>query len=407
MSNIKYNPVCIGNIYGRLKVIAFDRTEIKKSGQKIHYWLCECNCINKTIKSIRGDSLKQGKTKSCGCIQKEIASNNYTQNLIGKKFNKLTVISRANNKGKSAAWNCICECGKKTIVTSNSLTTNRTKSCGCINKKRIKEIGKLNFKDLTGQKFGRLTVIKQVDKPSNLKSSSKFWLCNCECGNKIIVNSSLLMSGNTKSCGCLQKELASERSLIDLTGMKFGKLTVIKRDIDHILPNGKHATMWRCLCDCGNECTVYGCSLYSKNTQSCGCINSVGEQLIFKYLTNKNINFTKQYSDLNCKSIKTLRFDFSVFIHNKLSFLIEYDGEQHFYPVRFNGMTVEKSLVAFEENKLRDEIKNEYCTNNNILLLRIPYWEMKNIGAILDIYINNYNQQESKKQDSLLLCSNE
>ena len=69
-------------------------------------------------------------------------------------------------------------------------------------------------------------------------------------------------------------------------------------------------------------------------------------------------------------------------------------------------MTVEKSLASFEENKIRDEIKNKYCIDNNIPLLRIPYWEKDNIKTILDEYINNIKQQESQEKDSLLLCSN-
>lgn len=387
MSNIKYEPIQIGNIYGRLKVINFDRTEYTKSGQKIEYWLCECQCKNKTIKSIRGDSLKQGKTHSCGCLQKEIASDINVKNLIGKRFNKLTVVSRAKNKGKSAAWNCHCDCGKDTVVTTNSLISNRTKSCGCLVKETSKEIGKRNFLNLESHKFGRLLVLNVYGKS---KSGNYLWECLCDCGNITIVSSTNLMSGNTLSCGCLSKELTSKRSLIDLTDNKYGKLTVIKRDIDHILPNGAHATMWRCKCDCGNQCVVYGCSLTSHNTQSCGCITSVGENYISTYLKDKHIFFTNQYSDIHCKNKKCLRFDFAIFEDikkTKLKYLIEYDGEQHFYPVRFNGMTEEQSINSFKDSKLRDKIKNKYCKDNNVTLIRIPYWDINNIENILDDYI--------------------
>jgi len=57
-------------------------------------------------------------------------------------------------------------------------------------------------KDITGQKFNYLTVIKQVPKPTNLKCNHTFWLCRCDCGNKKVVDQRALKSGNTKSCGC-------------------------------------------------------------------------------------------------------------------------------------------------------------------------------------------------------------
>ena len=60
--------------------------------------------------------------------------------------------------------------------------------------------------------------------------------------------------------------------LIDLTGQKFEKLTVLKRDEDHIKPNGQHAVKWLCKCDCGNKVSVLGSSLRKGQTRSCGCL---------------------------------------------------------------------------------------------------------------------------------------
>lgn len=67
-----------------------------------------------------------------------------------------------------------------------------------------------NFKDLTGQKFGRLTVIKRIiDKENEVKSHTTFWECRCDCGNTIVVRASNLKNGNTMSCGCYHKEQSS------------------------------------------------------------------------------------------------------------------------------------------------------------------------------------------------------
>nr|DAO06898.1 MAG TPA: hypothetical protein [Caudoviricetes sp.] len=81
-----------------------------------------------------------------------------------------------------------------------------TKSCGCLKKEFYKDIhenGATHFKDLTGMRFGRLTAEKIIGR--NV-SEGKLWLCHCDCGNTIVVSARSLLSGNTKSCGCLKKE---------------------------------------------------------------------------------------------------------------------------------------------------------------------------------------------------------
>lgn len=82
------------------------------------------------------------------------------------------------------------------------------------------------FKDLTGQTFGKLTVIKRVE---DQKAGRPMWLCQCECGNLTTVSSTRLMRPNgTRSCGCLKHQPSP--SLIDLTGQTFGRLKVLRRD---------------------------------------------------------------------------------------------------------------------------------------------------------------------------------
>ena len=100
------------------------------------------------------------------------------------------------------------------------------------------------------------------------------WLCRCECGNERIVLGKSLRNGHTSSCGCLNKEINSNRSLIDHTGERFGRLTVLRRADDYISPNGKHHVMWLCLCDCGNTKSVDVVQLVSGKTKSCGCLHS-------------------------------------------------------------------------------------------------------------------------------------
>ena len=110
------------------------------------------------------------------------------------------------------------------------------------------------------------------------------------------------------------------------------------------------------------------------------CTNKYkGERLIFDLLTLNDINFKTQYKFEDCRYKNPLPFDFAVFDGNdNLKCLIEYDGEGHFIPVNIFG-----GKSGLESVKIRDNIKNEYCKNNNINLIRIPYTEFDNIEEIL------------------------
>lgn len=98
------------------------------------------------------------------------------------------------------------------------------------------------------------------------------------------------------------------------------------------------------------------------------CMKSQGEKYIAEYLKSKNVEFEEQYKFKDCRDILPLPFDFKINIDGKIK-LIEFDGEQHFdnYYGKFVGKT-----------KCHDIIKNDYCEQNNIELLRIPYWWLRN-----------------------------
>lgn len=124
--------------------------------------------------------------------------------LTGQKFGKLTVIERDleynkkhSNKNGYAFWLCKCDCGNFTSVAGPHLREGSTKSCGCLKK----EIDKQKYKDLKNQRFGKLTALTPL---KGNKEGRKQWLCECDCGNVVIIPSNSLLSGNTKSCGCLK-----------------------------------------------------------------------------------------------------------------------------------------------------------------------------------------------------------
>lgn len=138
----------------------------------------------------------------------------------------------------------------------------------------------MKFQDLTGIRFGRLTVLERAENRGNRVC----WRCKCDCGNLTTVCASLLKSGNTSSCGCYHKQRTSEACFQDLKGQRFGKLTVTE-----YIGKGKDGkSLWQCHCECGNVCIVSSSHLKSGTTKSCGCLKHIGYNTIHA-LTNSKI----------------------------------------------------------------------------------------------------------------------
>lgn len=413
-----------GKIFGHLTILY----RVKNEKNNATLWKAICDCGNECI--VRADRLKQGKTTHCGCLTKDNQSKRNFKDLTGKKFGKLTVLYRNDKIGEhsSPQWYCKCDCGNECIVSSKSLR-NGTKSCGCLQGHKDHFIPSPLAINEIGNIYGELTVIEEA--PTPIGREGKFWKCKCSCGNEVIVWGTALRHQNKTNCGCKTKELKKENCKLgcekahevlhtkfkieheknigkkfnhltiigidedinyaicecdicgsikkinyqnvihgrskscclnyaaslqkgkDLTGKKFGKLTVIS-----LLDERKNKErIWHCKCDCGNFVDVSAHRLISGNTLSCGCLKSKNNAKIESMLRKLNIPYEKEYKP---KDLPYKKFDF--FVNNK--YIIEYDGEQHFY---------QKSNWDYEATKKSDNIKNNYCFSHNIPIIRIPY----------------------------------
>jgi 5-methylcytosine-specific restriction endonuclease McrA len=203
--------------------------------------------------------------------------------LVGQRFGRLTIIEESGRDRRgSVKWLCQCDCGIEKVILGTNIVAGRIVSCGCYHKESL---SKRNFKNLVGQRFGRLVVTEKINQKASNRSN--YWKCLCDCGNERVVFRSSLVSGKTKSCGCLNKERVSERSLKNLAGKRFGRLTVISREGS----TKNRQSTWKCQCDCGNEKIVSGYSLACGDTTSCGC-------KIKNMLTTHGLSKTKEYSRL-------------------------------------------------------------------------------------------------------------
>ena len=239
-----------------------------------------------------------------------------------------------------------------------------------------------NVIDLTGQVFGRLTVLKREGSDKHGKA---MWLCQCSCGNQKVINGASLRRGLTVSCGCKKAEEMqkyNEAQTINEIGNRYGKLTVISKNTEQKDHDGR--ALWNCQCDCGNVCIVAGKLLRNGHVGSCGCgIKSIGEKTIETLLKQANINFSFQYSikiNQNLYDIQQVHpyyFDFAIFQNNALSYFIEYDGEQHFEYKNSNSFWLNED--NYKKTIIRDNLKNQWCKDNNIPLIRIPYTHLKDL----------------------------
>lgn len=378
-----------GQKFGRLTVLGLSNIKNQdKNGHPIFTCLCDCgNQIDVSSDALRKSGV--GGTKSCGCLNKELASKlgkNMIKDLSNRRFGRLTVIYQAENKVYKnnislVQWFCKCDCGNEIILNTAKLTSGNTKSCGCLFKEKCNMVKK----DIIGNRYGRLVVISR-DKNTNYKNSTAIrYKCKCDCGSIVSVPYSSLRDGHSLSCGCLSKELISKRSVKDITGQKFGKLLALERDGT---TNDKKAK-WKCQCDCGSICIVSGKELRAGKTISCGCVKSLGENHIKDILTLLNIKFVQQYKILDCKDKSQLPFDFYLPSYN---ICIEYQGQQHYQPVDFANKGKEWAKKQFKLNQKHDKLKKDYCLSHNINFLEIPYWEYDNIKSIIINYIKNISQ---------------
>lgn len=155
--------------------------------------------------------------------------------MTGQRFGKLTVIERTDERTNngSVIYKCQCDCGNVANISAQCLTRrDYTTSCGCA-----------RGNDLTDKKFHRLTIIKRVEN----KGNRRMWLCKCDCGNEAVVSAHQLTSGKTCSCGCHHREQTSKASIIHGASRGNNRLYGIWKNMKS-----------RCYCPGGSRYDRYG-----------------------------------------------------------------------------------------------------------------------------------------------------
>lgn len=167
-------------------------------------WECKCLLCGR-ISKVSYYVWKDGKKGKCKCQR----FGSRFKDISGKKYGRLTALELSKITKRGSYWSCLCRCGNTKIISLNALESKNTISCGCYAKEQT---SKRSIKNLRGMRFGILKVIKRGENyiNNNGKTFPK-WLCKCDCGNKKEIRATHLLSGATKSCGCLKESfLANE-----------------------------------------------------------------------------------------------------------------------------------------------------------------------------------------------------
>ena len=283
--------------------------------------------------------------------------------MTGQTFGHLTVKEMLYSyyKHGEAACRCLCDCGNECIKASYDLRHSKNPPhCGCM-KEYYKKIQSENSRlDVTGKRFGALVVDKMLyeyKKQTRVK-------CTCDCGKHIETFLTYLTSGNTTSCGCIQRKRTQESNTKEFTGVvsDYG-VEFLHREKQ----NERGCWLWSCRCPCCGEAFVaLPAKVMNGHITSCGCARqSSRERLIKELLDMYHISYDPQHRYEDCIDKKVLPFDFYL---NDFNTCIEYQGEQHYCSSDYFGGEEQYNI-----RKRHDDIKRNYCITNNIRLLELPY----------------------------------
>ena len=311
------------------------------------------------------------------------------EEIAGKRFGRLVALYEVpENERKDKRFReyvCRCDCGTVKSCRRDNLRNNRSRSCGCLQKDTTKLNLEKHRRDIIGKRFGRLVVSSEVPKSEWKNKKHREFFCVCDCGDITKVARGALMSGGTKSCGCLKRDVVQNQGE-DLTGQTFGELTAIRRVKSHVTESGERLTRWIFRCSCGREVELSINNVKSGGTKSCGHIGkSLAEYEINKWLMDNHVYFDIQvtFDDLrNPDTGKNLRFDYKIYRKDGSFFIVEHHGVQHFRETEDGFGKLQRETT--------DKIKKDYCKAKGITLYETLYNEdyISKLEKIIEYEVN-------------------
>lgn len=309
----------------------------------------------------------------------------YVKQIFEKNGFMLLSETYSNNHEK---LECICQCGNKTYMSFHSVF--KGQKCKECKYRKVADANRTPYKEV--EKYFKENGCILLSLTYENSDQKLHYVCSC--GNENYITFDKFKTGQRcRECG-LNK--SSEKFRHDYESVE----EMFKANGCELLSKNyiNNSQKLEYKCKCGN---IHNSTL-ANFLRISGCPNcgekSIGEKVINDFLTMYNIKFTRQFTFENCRDKNPLPFDFALFENNKLKCLIEFDGEQHFYPIDFWG-----GEENFKYIKHHDDIKDNYCINNKIPLIRIPYWEFKNIEIIMSSILLNKPFESINNLDSFFI----
>lgn len=271
-----------------------------------------------------------------------------------------------------------CECGKEFNKVLEDAIYNKHLCCQDCLKDRVGHNRRKGEKHLSTIEKAGYKIIENIINPTN----SEYIEVEDKLGYKGFVRASRVSSGKgmSKFDARINKKhyVENVNHYAELNGVDIECLDFVEKR------HTRQSLLFRC--SCGNEFITSLASFQNGKVRCEICAKSISRyELKFKkYLDDNNIKYIYQYSLNQCRDVLPLPFDFFILGYN---FLVEIDGEGHFYPCNFNQTSDEKAKISFDTTVRHDKIKNKFCEDNSIKLLRIPYTKFKD-GTYKEIFQN-------------------
>lgn len=353
-------------------------TVLRQNGKDKHgniLWLCECSCEDKTQRNVMTSALINGKSRSCGCLQREWAKNRFSkyENLIGQNFGRWTVLYEAKGKYDKNGytvryWYCKCSCGTEREVSESALKKGSSKSCGCLQKEKVKKSGERNRQDFRyeiGQSvetnLGSVTITDRIRKQKNKKSGKYYYykcnVCGYECDDEHIIYEISLKNGH--GCSVCGGGNAVQRGINDIATVASWMLPYFKNVNDAYTHSigCRDVIDFKCI-NCGHEYEKILANAYKYGLHCPVCEDgySYPEKFMMSVLNQLKVPYKFQLTKSFFKWCGKYKYDFYLPDYNMI---IETHGEQHY----FNNGTF---TITVDEQKEIDKIKMDLAIDNNI-----------------------------------------
>ena len=270
-----------GRKFGRLTVVGF--TGRDKNGYEKWSVLCDCG----TPRTVYANNLKQKRTLSCGCLSRDHRHAS-AHNLQGQRFGKLVVLARTKtDKNRNIWWQCVCDCGKETALSTTALRNRHTRSCGCLAKTASRTHGMCTTKIY--HIWGSLNTRCSNPNDADYSTYGGRGITVCDRWRESFENFFADMggtyseglsierndvNGNYEPSNCkwipFPEQFHNMRKTIRYAiGTKIGRWTVVSEPVWGVTSNG---TGYHCQCECGTQSVIKAATLKYGYSKSCGCL---------------------------------------------------------------------------------------------------------------------------------------